>query len=221
MEFMSAEAAAEEAAAAERRARRKKSPAQVQREAQAHDATKALQEVYRSLAIALHPDLERDPDERARKTELMQRVNVAYEAMDLLALLELQLELEQLDAERVDTIAEARLHHYNRILTEQSRQLAQEIEEVELPYRVELDLPPPARIEPVHVIASIRASADDCRDRIAGAREELPRLADQATLKAWLARAARPASPRREASSPSSRSGTASRTSRTARAPRP
>jgi hypothetical protein len=34
--------------------------------------------IYRRLAKALHPDLERDPDLRERKSTLMQEVTTAY-----------------------------------------------------------------------------------------------------------------------------------------------
>jgi hypothetical protein len=67
------------------------------REQSALGGTKAVREIYRKLASELHPDRESDAAERARKTELMQKVNKAYEARDLLALLELQLRIEQID----------------------------------------------------------------------------------------------------------------------------
>jgi hypothetical protein len=99
----------EEAARQRRRTRRKKSPKQAEREAridaERQHASKAVQEVYRTLAMALHPDLEQDLAERARKSELMREVNVAHEAKDLLRLLELQLELERVDPERVSLLA--------------------------------------------------------------------------------------------------------------------
>ena len=61
---------------------------------------RAVREIFRKLASALHPDRETDPGERARKTALMQRANVAYAANDLLGLLELQFEVDQIDASR-------------------------------------------------------------------------------------------------------------------------
>jgi hypothetical protein len=81
--------------------KRKKSPKQIASEAKKAEEEKAaslsIREVYRKLASALHPDREPDETERQRKTELMQRVNVAYEKKDLLQLLTLQLEVEQID----------------------------------------------------------------------------------------------------------------------------
>ncbi|WP_262471530.1 J domain-containing protein, partial [Clostridioides difficile] len=72
----------------------------------------SIREVYRKLASALHPDRETDPQERDRKTRLMQRVNEAYDKNNLLQLLELQLELDHIDQRSINHISEARLTHY-------------------------------------------------------------------------------------------------------------
>lgn len=169
---------------------RKKSPKQAAREA-AREAEKTqigktLQDIYRKLAVALHPDLEPDPAERARKTELMQRVNVAYEAKDLLLLLELQLRFEQVDPTKVDTIAEDRLRHYNAILDEQARQLDDELRELELPYRMALELSPSARLSPERVVQQIRVDAEMLRARVALVRGDTVAFQDIKQLKAWL-----------------------------------
>ncbi len=184
-------AAEEEAAAAEeRRARRKKSAkqqaAEARREAEQRSTGKALQDVYRALAKALHPDREQDPVERARKTEVMREVNVAYEAKDLLRLLELQLELERMEAAEADAIAEERLRHYIRILDEQARQLAVELEELELPFRLELGLAPSARLAPAAVIARVRADAAEVKQQIARMERDLAAFQSAERLKAWL-----------------------------------
>lgn len=57
-----------------------------------------VREIYRKLVSAIHPDREVDADARTRKTVLMQRANEAYQRDDLMTLLELQIELEQIDA---------------------------------------------------------------------------------------------------------------------------
>ncbi|MFT4102164.1 MAG: J domain-containing protein, partial [Burkholderiaceae bacterium] len=97
------------------------------RRASAEGATRSVRDAYRKLASALHPDREPDPVERERKTGLMQRVNRAYEAKDLLRLLSLQIEVEQIDATTLAGVAEERLTHYNRVLKEQSAELEAEI----------------------------------------------------------------------------------------------
>ncbi|MEP6875770.1 MAG: J domain-containing protein, partial [Burkholderiales bacterium] len=67
--------------------------AEAKREQAKHEVSQSLREVYRKLASALHPDRETDAEARVRKTALMQRVNQAYAANDLLSLLGLQLEI--------------------------------------------------------------------------------------------------------------------------------
>jgi flagellar biosynthesis GTPase FlhF len=199
------EAAAEAAAEEERRARRKKSAKQqaaaARREAEQRSTGKALQDVYRALAKALHPDREQDPVEQARKTEVMREVNVAYEAKDLLRLLELQLELERMEPGQADAtaLAEDRLRHYIRILDEQARQLAVELEELELPFRLELGLAPSARIGPGAVIAQVRADAAEVRQQVATMERDLAVFRDVSRLKVWLKAQARRSRRDREA----------------------
>ena len=93
-----------------------------------------MREIFRKLVSELHPDRETDPAEHARKTELMQRVNQAYEAGDLLALLELQLGIEQIDPQALAGLAEERLRHYIHVLEEQSRRLRDELVEFVSPF---------------------------------------------------------------------------------------
>jgi hypothetical protein len=179
-----------EAQAESRRARRKKSAKQAAREAQ-REAEKAkvgkvLQEVYRKLAIALHPDLEQDPAERTRKTELMAQVNIAYKAQDLLRLLELQLQLEQIDPDHASDVAEDRLRHYNKILDQQVKELDAELDELEMPWRMELDLLGAAPILPARMLARVRADTEDLKQQIGQLRRDLEAFQDVTRLKAWL-----------------------------------
>lgn len=115
----------------QQRSRRKPTAKALAREAkkqeEAHAASQSIREVFRKLASGLHPDRETDAEERTRKTALMQRVNAAYEKNDLLALLQLQLEVEQIDHADIGTLSETRLKHYNKVLTEQLAELDEEI----------------------------------------------------------------------------------------------
>jgi hypothetical protein len=104
------------------------------REQSAQGATRAVREVFRKLASELHPDRETDPAEHARKTELMQRVNQAYKAGDLLALLELQLSIEQINPKALADLADEKLRHYVHVLEEQSRRLSEELAELVAPF---------------------------------------------------------------------------------------
>jgi hypothetical protein len=105
------------------------------REQAAKEVSQSLRDIFRKLVSALHPDREPDPTERARKNQLMQRVNRAYDANDLLTLLGLQLEIEQIDAAHLSAAGAERLAHYNQILREQLTRLEAELESVIAPYR--------------------------------------------------------------------------------------
>ncbi len=156
--------------------------AEARREDQRKTADKAVQEVYRALARAIHPDRELDPVERERKTRLMSEVNVAYEAKDLLRLLSLQLELDLVDAAAVSSMAEERLRQYSRILDEQTRHLAAELESAEAPYRGRLG----SKIEPKHVIAKVRYDRGVIEDQTVFLARDLATFSDLRLLKAWL-----------------------------------
>jgi hypothetical protein len=108
--------------------------------------TRAVREAYRKLVSELHPDREADPVEQVRKTELMQQVNQAYKAGDLLALLELQFSIEQIDAAALAGLAEDRLRHYVHVLEEQSLQLREELAEVIEPFAAVLGESPGRRV---------------------------------------------------------------------------
>lgn len=123
--------------------------AQARRQEAAREVGQSLREVYRKLVSALHPDREPDVLERQRKTLLMQRVNQAYDASDLLALLGLQLEIEQIDAEHMASVTPQRLAHYNQILREQLAELEAELERCVEPF---LDsVGPASKLTPDHV----------------------------------------------------------------------
>jgi hypothetical protein len=177
-------------AAEARKAKRKKSARQAESEARRTAETaqvgKTLQDVYRKLAMLLHPDHEQDPEERARKTLLMQEVNVAYDRKDLLLLLELQLRFEKVDEAQVNVIAEDRLVHFNTLLTEQARQLQQELAAVEEPWRIQLELPPPTKLTPDRILTALKQDLRELTKNLAQAKRDLDHLADPRRLKSWL-----------------------------------
>ena len=61
----------------------------------------------------------------------MQRANQAYDKRNLLQLLELQLELEHIDAAALAGLSEERLKHFNQILKDQLAELDMEIMQTE------------------------------------------------------------------------------------------
>jgi len=116
----------------------------------------------------------------------MQQVNVAYEAGDLLQLLELQLRFEQIDPRQASAEAEDRLRHYNTILDQQAKELDLELAELELPWRLELELGPSAPLSPARVLAQITADTAQLEQQTAGLRRDLEAFQDVTRLKAWL-----------------------------------
>ncbi|MDO7875791.1 J domain-containing protein [Hymenobacter sp. ASUV-10] len=118
-----------EQAAAQSRAQRK-TKAQKKQEA-AEQAARAEQQrllsntktVYRQLARANHPDLERDPTQQQHKTALMQRITEAYEANDLYTLLQLLAEGGPADADSDDVLT-----RYTQALTQQQIELKQQLQ---------------------------------------------------------------------------------------------
>lgn len=109
--------------------------AQAKRQQAAREVSQSLREVFRKLVSALHPDREPDAEARHRKTLLMQQVNQAYEADDLLTLLSLQLEIEQIDAAHLSSLSAQRLAHYNQILGEQLAELESELQRFVEPFQ--------------------------------------------------------------------------------------
>jgi hypothetical protein len=182
--------AAQRQARAERRSQRKKSAKQLAQEekqqAEAQQISQSIREVYRKLASALHPDRESDPQERERKTALMQRVNQAYEKNNLLQLLELQLELEHIDQSAINNLSEDRLKHYNKVLKEQLAELELEIEHVRGRFRAQFGIPPFVTLSPAALIDDLARDIVGTEQSVALLEKELLALEDVKHLKAWI-----------------------------------
>ena len=102
-----------------RKRNKREQASDARRKAETDALTQSLREIYRKLASSLHPDRESDSELRAQKTELMQRINIAYQNKDLLALLTLQMEVEQISSASLGDVPVPRLAQYNQILREQ------------------------------------------------------------------------------------------------------
>ena len=172
------------------RSNRKKTARQLAREekikAEEAQTSLSIREVYRKLVSALHPDREPDPQERTRKTTLMQRVNQAYEKKDLLQLLELQLELEQINAHTIAGLSEQRLKHFNKILEDQWAELEQEIAHLEMPLREQLNLPPYQRLMPEAVMPHLLRDIAELRRHIKQIQKEILVPNNPAAFKVWI-----------------------------------
>lgn len=146
-------------------------------------ATKSVRAVFRQLASALHPDRELDPAERARKTVLMQEVNRAYDARDLLALLELQLKIEQIDASSLSDLARDRLVHYNRVLEEQLLRLQDELEDITMPIALSLGEGARRTLTPAFATRAFESDLVAVRQHLDAVEDDLVRFQDVRELK--------------------------------------
>lgn len=171
---------------AAKKAKRKKTPKQLEAEREALDADKALRDIYRKLASALHPDREPDEKERKRKTALMVEVNIANEKKDLLALLKLQLQAEQISPDTISALAQDKLRHFNRVLKEQLQSLQGELVHSQIMVRCEFDLPPYEDISPRTLERSLHETVHSMEDIIGQMTNDLVRVRDDRGLKAWV-----------------------------------
>jgi hypothetical protein len=153
---------------------------------EADQTSQSIREVYRKLVSALHPDREPDPTERIRKTALMQRVNQAYDKKDLLQLLELQLELEHIDAQTIAGLSEDRLKHFNKVLKEQLAELEQEIASMEMPLHGQFNLQPYMRLQPNGVMPLLLRDIAALQRDIRQFKKELLIPHDLAAFKLWI-----------------------------------
>ena len=185
---MNEHAEAEEAARTSRPRKGRQAAAQARREDEDRRATQSVREIYRKLASALHPDRETDPQQRDAKTSMMQRVNQAYEANNLLALLELQLEIEQIDASHIAGAGDERLKHYNKVLGEQLDELKAKLEQVEMGFCFEFGFGPVPRLNPGKLAALLERARLDLLADLATQQSELRTLEDTAATKRWLKR---------------------------------
>lgn len=147
--------------------------------------SQSIREVYRRLASSLHPDREPDPQERLRKTDLMQRVNMAYDRKDLLQLLALQLELEHIDGRAARNVAVERLRHYNTVLTGQLKGLQREIAAIEAGF-VGGAAFTRGKVHPALVMQWLQRDIAGVKERVRDLKRDLEALADVRYLKAWL-----------------------------------
>ena len=189
--------AEQEQQAAQAKAATRRKPASVlareQRQAAEADKLKqTVRDIFRKLVSELHPDREPDCAERARKTALMQRVNVAYAANDLLGLLELQLEIEQVDQADLDKLSEERIKQYNKILDGQLREIARETASIEYSAALEMGGQVRGRLTPQAMLRCLRVDIAEMQATLDGIVADLDAFRDVNKLKAWL-KAYRPA----------------------------
>ena len=184
------EMAAREAAQAERKEakaqRRRESAAKRSGEDSAQLARQSLREIYRRLASAVHPDREADPVRREEKNVLMQRINQAYAANDLLTLFEAQMQIEQIDAGAIAKVSQQRLRQYNRLLAEQLTQSKEKLRESKAAFVMDHGLEQHSEAHPQKMRLVIQKQARRLRAEIARQQQFLRVLASKASTRRWL-----------------------------------
>ncbi len=158
---------------------------------QEQEVSQSIKEVYRQLAKTLHPDRELDPIERERKTELMQKVNIAYNKNDLLALLQMQLEIEQIDQNSINSMSIEKVKHYNIILKRQIEEIEQEIDftckKFQMEFGRQLNVPMFGVISsPDWIIPQLKKEMTVLEDIIQQTEIDLNTWQDHSTVKAYL-----------------------------------
>lgn len=173
-------------AKAARKKQGKKTARQLQDEQQAQDADGALRTIYRQLVSALHPDRESDPQERNRKTALMKTVNAAYEQRDLMALLQLQLQAELVDGEKVATLARNKVLALTRLLKDRSEVLTRELREIERQTASEFGLPSHAPLSASSLHRALIEQVQHLQADVVMMTRDLARVSDDTEFKRWL-----------------------------------
>ena len=100
---------------------------QQQREEAKKLANQSIKAIYLKITAWIHPDREQDEQKKQEKTVLMQQANQAYEANDLLTLLNLQIQLGQ---QHNLSFANQQLKAYNLLLEEQLETLQMQVDDI-------------------------------------------------------------------------------------------
>jgi hypothetical protein len=163
---------------------------QAEREAAAQAAQQSLRLVFRKLASHLHPDRASDPEDAARRTALMQRANAAYAAEDLLALLGLQLELEQIDAAHLKSASDAQIRHFNAVLQEQLDELKAELALRERRFCAEFSLRPrsASAINPAKLGTLLAHAQADARAEVFEVERDFSAVLTREGARRWVKR---------------------------------
>lgn len=180
-------AAAEEEARQQAHTRKRKpTAAQLKAKAEQEEAETTLRKVFRQLASALHPDRENDPDEYARKTDLMSEANAAYDRRDLVALLQIQLRTELTDTASIARMAEEKIASLTLLLKEQAQELESELHHRRHAARNEFGLDPYDNLSAANLKRSLRVEEASLKEDIDAMQEDLQLIQDDKFLKRWL-----------------------------------
>lgn len=150
------------------------------------EISQSIKEVYRQLVRTLHPDRETDLDERVRKTELMQKINIAYAKHDLITLLQMQLEVEQIDQHSINSLSIEKIKHYNAVLKKQLQEIKQEVYFVREQFNMEFEVPRFFTLTPDKIILKIKSDVKEIQEEINQLTNELKLWENPQNLKNYL-----------------------------------
>lgn len=181
------EAAEAEQEAFEHTAQKKKPTAAQRKAATAQqEAETTLRKVMRQLASALHPDREKDPDERALKTDLMSEANAAYDRRDLVALLQIQLRIELTDTASIAKVAEEKITSLTLLLKQQAQDLDIELRNRLHAIREEFGLNPNATISTANLHRYLLMTEASIKKELTAMQQDLQHIENDKGLKSWL-----------------------------------
>jgi hypothetical protein len=169
-----------------RQARCKPNKRQQKAQIAQQESQATIREIFRKLASTLHPDREPDAAERERKTALMSEANAAYARQDLLALLRLQLRIEQIDPEAIGKLSAKKLDSMITVLKDQAKSLDGDLLHLTGQIRMEFGLPWNVAINAVSLSKHLNVVARDFEMNIKDMRSDLSHIADDRVFKQWL-----------------------------------
>jgi hypothetical protein len=148
--------------------------------------TKSVRTVYMDLVKAFHPDRETDEREKVRKTEIMQRVTVAYQQNDLMALLKLQIEFDQIGEDHLEKLTKNQLNYYNKVLSLQIADLEAKKEVVQKEIAALCGLPFQHINSYITAVVKFNSNVNEMKAEIKNIRLVLKQWKTPSQLKAYL-----------------------------------
>ena len=152
------------------------------------DASTVLRSVYRQLASALHPDRAQDAADQQRKTALMSEVNAAYERQDLMALLHLQVSIEQASSQSLMQLPLEKMEAMSRLLKAQANELKDALLGHQIMLIREFNLSPYDRPTAQSLRAELAHVKNELEMYEYGIRCDLNVMTRDAGLKGWIKR---------------------------------
>ena len=182
LDFLSQLSSAQKAFAEQQIAREKAKAAkkQQQREEAKKLANQSIKTIYLKITAWIHPDREQDEQKKQEKTVLMQQANQAYEANDLLTLLNLQIQLGQ---QHNLSFANQQLKAYNLLLEEQLETLQMQVDDIIYSFDWGLFLYSNRKIKVQDLYRKYEQDYRHAQQKLARAQEILEKYQDLKQLK--------------------------------------